>query len=275
MEVAIEAARRGGEVLMARRGAARTVELKGGIDLVTDADRASEAAVLELLRSRFPGHAVLAEESGLTEAGRTHRWIVDPLDGTTNYSHRVPHFCVSVAVEGPEGLLAGAILDPVRGELFAAGKGLGATLNGSPMRASQVGSLEGALLSTGFPYDIHERPEAPLGLFNRFIRRAQGVRRMGSAALDLAYVACGRFDGFFEFGLRPWDIAAGALLVSEAGGRVTRIDGRPLELSNGDVLAANGPLAEALLRECTEFLLEIGWKGAKPASPKGEGAKLR
>lgn len=260
---------------MARRGAARTVELKGGIDLVTDADRASEAAVLELLRSRFPGHAVLAEESGLTEAGRTHRWIVDPLDGTTNYSHRVPHFCVSVAVEGPEGLLAGAILDPVRGELFAAGKGLGATLNGSPMRASQVGSLEGALLSTGFPYDIHERPEAPLGLFNRFIRRAQGVRRMGSAALDLAYVACGRFDGFFEFGLRPWDIAAGALLVSEAGGRVTRIDGRPLELSNGDVLAANGPLAEALLRECTEFLLEIGWKGAKPASPKGEGAKLR
>lgn len=257
-----DAARAAGTVLSERFTQQRTVEFKGGIDLVTDADKASEALLLRLIRSRYPDHAILAEESGQTEARdqSPYRWIVDPLDGTTNYSHRVPHFCVSVAVEGPSGLLAGAVFDPLRDELFSAGKGLGASLNGAPMAASGVGDLHRALLCTGFPYDVRERPDAPLGLFNRFIRRAQGVRRMGSAALDLAYVACGRFDGFFEFGLKPWDIAAGALLVSEAGGVIRQIDGEPLNLSVGNIVCAGPKLAPDLIRECGEFLAEIGWK---------------
>lgn len=257
LEVAVEGARRSGQILSQRFHQRRTIEFKGGIDLVTDADRASEAVLLEYLRSRFPDHSILAEESGLfAPAGPrpAFRWLVDPLDGTTNYAHQLPHFCVSVAVEAEGELWAGAVFDPLREELFAAAKGLGATLNGVPIRASQQASLERSLLSTGFPYDIHQRPGGPLGLFNLLVRKAQGIRRMGSAALDLAYLACGRFDGFFEFGLKPWDIAAGALLVREAGGVVSRLDGSPLELSQGDVLAAGPRLAGALTLTCREFL---------------------
>lgn len=257
-QVAEEGARRAGAILAERFGKHRTVEYKGGIDLVTDADKASEAELLGFIRSRFPDHAVLAEESGVT-AGKGMRWIVDPLDGTTNYAHRVPHFCVSVAVDGPDGLLAGCILDPLRGELFSAGRGLGATLNGAPIHASATHALHRALLCTGFPYDVREKPEAPLGLFNRIIQKAQGIRRMGAAALDLAYVACGRYDGFFEFGLKPWDIAAGALLVMEAGGQMVRIDGAPLDLMCGDILASCDGMADALKAETGRFLQEIRW----------------
>lgn len=260
-----EAARRAGEILAERFHAVRTIEFKGGIDLVTDADRASEAELVRLLQARYPRHTLLAEESGLTrgDAGG-YRWIIDPLDGTTNYAHRVPHFCVSIACEGPEAdggrrLLAGAIYSPFGDELFSAGHGLGAHLNGHPMRVSETASLNRALLCTGFPYDVRERPDAPLGLFNRFIRRAQGVRRMGSAALDLAYVAAGRFDGFFEFGLKPWDIAAGALLVEEAGGRVARIDGASLDVDLGDILASNAALGDFMRQECGEFIRELGY----------------
>jgi myo-inositol-1(or 4)-monophosphatase len=258
LDTALEAARRAGQVLADRFGGQRTIRYKGGIDLVTDADHASEKVMLELLRQRFPEHAVLAEESG-GSTGNGFRWILDPLDGTTNYSHRVPHFCVSVAVEGPDGLLAGVIHDPVREETFAASRGGGATLNDEPIRPAETGDLDGALLCTGFPYDVRERPEAPLGLFNRLMRRCQGIRRFGSAALDLAYVACGRFDGFFEFGLKPWDIAAGVLLVQEAGGRVSRVDGEPLDLSVGDIVGAAPGVYEALRDETREFLKEIGW----------------
>jgi myo-inositol-1(or 4)-monophosphatase len=260
-----EAARRAGKILADRFHSTRTIEFKGGIDLVTDADKASEAELLSFIQARFPSHTVLAEESGLTRgAAGGYRWIVDPLDGTTNYAHRVPHFCVSIAVEGPvedgsRQLLAGAVLAPLSGELFSAGRGMGAHLNGAVIRVSETESLERSLLCTGFPYDIRERPEGPLGLFNRFIRRAQGIRRMGSAALDLAYVAAGRFDGFFEFKLKPWDIAAGALLVMEAGGAVARIDGEPLEVDVGDILASNSALGPLIRRECREFLAEIGY----------------
>jgi len=254
-----EAARRAGRILAERFGGPRIIEFKGGIDLVTDADKASEAAVLEFLRSRHPDHAVLAEESGYLHGGSGYRWVLDPLDGTTNYAHRVPHFCVSVAVEGPEGLLAGVIFDPLRNELFSAGLGQGASLNGKPIFVSTTTDLMRALLCTGFPYDVRERPDAPLGLFNRLMRKAQGIRRMGSAALDLAYVACGRYDGFFEFGLKAWDIAAGALLVKEAGGRCDRIDGAPLDLGIGDILAVNGGLLRALSSETQRFLGEVGW----------------
>jgi myo-inositol-1(or 4)-monophosphatase len=258
LDTALEAARRAGTVLADRFGGERTIRYKGGIDLVTDADHAAEKVMLELLEERFPDHAVLAEESGASR-GSGFRWILDPLDGTTNYSHRVPHFCVSVAVESSDGLLVGVIHDPIRGEVFAASRGGGATLNGEPIRAADTTDLDAALLCTGFPYDVREKPEAPLGLFNRLIRCSQGVRRFGSAALDLAYVACGRFDGFFEFGLKPWDIAAGALLVQEAGGRVTRVDGEPLDLAVGDIIAAAPGLYERMRDETREFLREIGW----------------
>jgi len=259
-ETAELGARRAGALLRERFLGDRTIEYKGGIDLVTDADRASEAELLAFIRSRHPAHSVLAEESGLSSGeGEGMRWFVDPLDGTTNYAHRVPHFCVTVGVaDGPE-LLAGAVFDPVRDELFSAGKGLGATLNGAPIRASAAATLHRALVCTGFPYDVRERPEAPVGLFNRIIRKVQGVRRMGAAALDLAYVASGRFDGYFEFGLKPWDIAAGALLVREAGGEMCRIDGAPLDVMVGDVLASGARVAEELKGEVAAFLQEIRW----------------
>ena len=252
-----EAARLAGRILAERFGGRRTVEFKGGIDLVTDADRASEAALVAFLRGRYPNHAILAEESGLSQAPGDLRWLVDPLDGTTNYAHRVPHFCVSVAVEGPQGLLAGAVYDPLRGELFSAARGQGAHLDGRPIAVSEASSLERALVCTGFPYDVRERPELPVGLFDRIIRKVQGVRRLGSAALDLAYVACGRFDGFFEVGLKPWDIAAGALLVAEAKGVVTRLDGAPLDLASGQVLAGGPALHRALQLECAAVIAEV------------------
>ncbi|MHB8877753.1 MAG: inositol monophosphatase family protein [Myxococcaceae bacterium] len=274
-----EGARAAGRILAERFDGERTVEFKGAIDLVTDADRAAEAALLAYLRGRFPGHAILAEESGLSEGvSQDHhgynpekgggqgfsafRWLVDPLDGTTNYAHRVPHFCVSVAVEGPGGLLAGVVFDPLRDELFSAGRGQGAWLNGRKLEVSSPPGLERALVCTGFPYDVRERPEVPVGLFDHFIRKVQGLRRMGSAALDLAYVAAGRFDGFFEVGLKPWDIAAGALLVEEAGGVVTRFDGAKLELERGEVLAAGQGLHSALRQETAAVLAALSRAGA-------------
>ena len=258
-----EAARLAGRILADLFAQARVIEWKGVIDLVTDADRASEAALLAFLRKRYPGHTVLAEESGLSAGQGPYRWLVDPLDGTTNYAHRVPHFCVSIGVEGPEGLLAGVVYEPLRDELFSAGRGQGARLNGQPLATSPTTLLEHALVCTGFPYDVRERPEVPMSLFAHFVRRVQGVRRMGSAALDLAYVAAGRFDAFFEAGLKPWDVAAGALLVTEAGGAVSRFDGAPLVLEGGQVLAAGQALHGALVREAS-----VALGGGRP-SPDG------
>ncbi len=269
--VAEEGARLAGRVLAERFQGERTIEYKGGIDLVTAADRAAEAVVLGHIRQHYPSHAVLAEESGAspgtgTNGGAGLRWIVDPLDGTTNYAHQVPHFCVSVGVDGPDGLLAGAIYDPMREELFSAARGEGATLNGRPLKVSGCTEFARALLCTGFPYDVHHKPEAPLGMLRRFIVRAQGMRRTGSAALDLAYVAAGRFDGYFEFGLKPWDEAAGALLVSEAGGVVVRIDGAPHRVGTGDVLACTPGLAPRFIAESQGFLKDIG---GSPRGPQG------
>jgi myo-inositol-1(or 4)-monophosphatase len=259
LDSAQAAARLGGKVLREAFAGSRTISYKGGIDLVTDADKASEAAVLGFLRARHPDHSVLAEESGASGAG-LYRWIVDPLDGTTNYAHHLPHFCVSVAVEGPDGVLAGAVYDPLKDELFSAARGHGATCNGMVLHASAATELKRALLCTGFPYNVHEHPEGPMGLLQRFIRKAQGIRRMGSAALELAWLAAGRFDGYFEFGLKPWDVAAGALLVLEAGGVCRRIDGAPLDLAIGDVLACAPGLEGPLVDECRTFLTELGYR---------------
>lgn len=255
-------ARAAGQVLRTRFDQARTIEFKGDTgraDLVTDADHASEAVILEWLAREVPQHAVLAEESGARGQG-AFTWYVDPLDGTVNYAHGVPHFCVTLAVEDGDGLLAAVTYDPLREELFAAARGQGATLNGRRLSVSNVTGLDAALMCTGFPYDLAQRPDAPLGLFTRIVTRAQGMRRMGSAALDLAYVAAGRLDGYFEFGLKPWDSAAGALLVAEAGGRVLRIDGAPYEPRCGDLLASGAGLSAELASRCGEFVKSIGWQ---------------
>jgi myo-inositol-1(or 4)-monophosphatase len=235
-------------VLREKWGRERTIEFKGGIDLVTDADRASEAALLGFLHGRFPEAAVLAEESGVSGGPPGGlRFFVDPLDGTTNYAHGVPHFAVTVGAADRRGLAAGATYDPLRDELFTAGRGEGAALGDAPVRHSGRSELVGSLLVTGFPYDIHEQHDLALRLFGAFIRKARGVRRFGSAALDLAYVACGRFDGFWEQKLKPWDLAAGVLIAREAGAVVTDFEGADRVLETGDVVAAPPALAGPML----------------------------
>jgi len=232
-----ELARAAGEVVRAGWGARHAPERKGRIDLVTEYDRRSESLLLERIAARFPGDAVLAEESGARApaTGATVRWIVDPLDGTTNFAHNYPFFAVSVGVERRGELVAGAVHDPVRGETFSAAAGAGATLNGRSIHVSAIDALEDALLVTGFPYDVREHPERHVPLFQDFLLRAQGIRRDGSAALNLCYLAMGRFDGFWEGNLSPWDVAAGSLIVREAGGTLSdyrggafRIDGRQI-----------------------------------------------
>lgn len=252
-----EAARLGGRVLRQRWGMRRTIDYKGGIDLVTDADRASEEAVLGFIGREFPGAAIVAEESGTRGAvagavGDGLRWFVDPLDGTTNYAHGVPHFAVNVAVSDPGGLAAGATLDPLRDELWLAGRGEGAWLGDDRLRVSETSDLKRALLCTGFPYDIQEDPDPLIRLFRAYIQRARAVRRFGAAALDLAYVACGRFDGFWEAKLKPWDVAPGILLVQEAGGAVTDFTGGDDFLHGGTICAAGPALHPRLLEVLAE-----------------------
>jgi myo-inositol-1(or 4)-monophosphatase len=248
-QACIDAVRRGGAVLAERFSRPRTIERKGSIDLVTDADRASEEAVVGFLRERFPAAGILAEESG-EHAGAPRselRFYVDPLDGTTNYAHGVPHFAVTVGVADGAGLAAGAILDPVRGELFTVARGAGAFLGERRLAVSACARLHDALLATGFAYDSHVNATYALRVFGDFTTRAQSVRRLGSAALDLAYVAGGRFDGFWEERLRPWDLAAGILMVREAGGVVTELDGGDRVLETGDILAAPPALVQPML----------------------------
>ena len=243
-EAAIAMAEEAGAILLEGYGRVHHPEKKGRIDLVTLYDRRSEALILGRIGQRFPGAAVLAEESGAhaRTGDAPLRWIIDPLDGTTNYAHNYPFFSVSIAAEWEGERVAGAVYDPVAREMFAAALGSGATLNGAPIRVSGIADLESALLVTGFPYDVREHPERVLPAFQAFLSRAQGVRRDGSATLNLCYTAMGRFDGFWEPRLSPWDMAAGALFVREAGGRVTDYRGGPFDLSGGEILASNGGL---------------------------------
>jgi myo-inositol-1(or 4)-monophosphatase len=246
-EICKAAAQAGARILRERADAPRQVEYKGRIDLVTDADRASEEAVLKLLRERAPGVALLAEESGAHAGGADLRFIVDPLDGTTNYAHGIPLYTCTVAAESRGQVLAGCTVDPSRGETYTAWLGGGAWLGDRKLSVSAPESLERALLCTGFPYDRREQLVDLLEYWNRFTSQAQGTRRLGSAALDLAYVAAGRLDGFWEKGLKPWDVAAGDLLVTEAGGRVTRFDGSPHRLDGAELVAASREILTAML----------------------------
>jgi myo-inositol-1(or 4)-monophosphatase len=250
LDFAIQTAREAGRVLAEKFGRAIRVMNKGDIDLVTEADIAAERLIVERIRSHHPRHAILTEESGdvvtVGDAGSGYKWIIDPLDGTTNYAHGYPCFCVSVALEYEGRVVVGVVYDPTRDELFAAERGGGATLNGRNLRVSETSEMNGALLCTGFPYDVRDRGDFARH-FRNFIMRAQSVRRDGSAALDLAYVAAGRFDGFYEEGLRPWDVAAGVLLVEEAGGSVTHYDGSPFRIYTPPIIASNGLVHEAML----------------------------
>ena len=250
LNFATQIAREAGNLLIQRLGVAK-VTTKGDINLVTEADIAAENLIIERIRSHYPRHGILAEESGeaiLVDGKRSEwKWIIDPLDGTTNYAHGYPCFCVSIALERDGELTIGVVYDPMRDEMFAAERGQGATLNDRRIRVSSVEELNGAMLCTGFPYNVRERPDFAREFAN-FTMAAQAVRRDGSAALDLAYVACGRFDGFWEDGLSPWDIAAGALLIFEARGKVTNFKDEPLDIYNEQVLASNGLIHDAMMR---------------------------
>lgn len=244
LEFVISLARTAGALLRDRFDDPHEVVEKRPLDLVTEADRASEAAIVAAIRTAFPTAAILGEEGGVYAASGDERFIVDPLDGTTNYAHRYPLFCVSIAYERAGRLEAAAIEAPLLGMSFAARRGGGATLNGAPIRVSEVARLEGALVCTGFNPTNFDRNGA---YYEALSRRAQGVRRDGSAALDLALVAAGRFDAFWEWDLKPWDVAAGALLIEEAGGRVSAIDGGPHRLDGGSIAAASPGLYPAFL----------------------------
>jgi myo-inositol-1(or 4)-monophosphatase len=246
-ELAVQTARDAGAVLRERLGSIRDVQFKGITDLVTDADRASEALIAERIKTAFPGHRFVGEEGTRgAEAGTAHGWIVDPLDGTTNYAHGYPHFAVSIGLEHAGRVVLGVVYDPMRDELFVAERGRGATLNGTRLRVTGEGELIRSLLATGFPYEPALRPEG-LAIWNDLMHRCQGVRRDGAAALNLAYVAAGRLDGFYERPLQPWDMAAGTLLVEEAGGTVTGFDGGRFDPYAREAVATNGPLHAVLL----------------------------
>jgi myo-inositol-1(or 4)-monophosphatase len=238
-----------GKLLMQYLGSAQ-VSHKGDIDLVTEADIAAEQLIIDRIRSHYPRHSILAEESGEAvkiDAGTaTFKWIIDPLDGTTNYAQGYPCFCVSIGLEYNGVLEMGVIYDPTRAELFAAERGEGTTLNDRRVRVSDVDELSRAMLVTGFPYNVRERPDFARE-FAIFTMNAQAVRRDGSAAIDLAYVACGRFDGFWEDGLNPWDMAAGILMIKEAGGTVSNFQNEPLSIYKKKVLATNGLIHDQML----------------------------
>jgi myo-inositol-1(or 4)-monophosphatase len=248
LELAISIAREAGTLQRERRSEPRTIGTKSSaIDLVTDVDEASERLILERIAAARPEDGILSEESGTRDGTNGYVWVVDPLDGTTNYAHGIPHFAVSIGIERDETREIGVVYDPIKEELFSAERGGGAFLNGEPIRVSTATELQRALLATGFAYDVHSAQVDNVEYFTRFIKRAQAVRRAGSAALDLAYLACGRFDGFWELDLHAWDVAAGYLLVEEAGGALSDLTGGPPPRSGAEIVGSNGPLHPALL----------------------------
>jgi len=247
LDFARQTARMAGGLLRERAHRRHRVEHKGAVDLVTEVDRLSEGAIVGAIHSTYPEHPVQAEEGTSRSESSALRWIVDPLDGTTNYAHGYPCYSVSLALERQGRIDLGVVYDPLRDELFEARRGGGARLNGELLSVSITDRLTDSLLATGFPYDIRTSPDNNLDHFALFALRAQGIRRDGSAALDLCYLAAGRFDGFWEMKLSPWDVAAGALMVSEAGGRLSDFSGGPFRIDGRQVIASNGRIHEQMI----------------------------
>ena len=254
MNAAVAAAQKAGAILREQAKSGFGIERKTSIvNLVTDADRAAEQAIVDHLLAAYPTHGVLAEERGQQLRGESGcQWIIDPLDGTTNFAHGFPFYSISIALEQRGTCVLGVVLDPIRDELFTGETGQGAWLNGRPIGVSSIAALDDALLATGFAYDIRETADNNLDHFNHFALRAQGIRRTGSAALDLCYVAAGRLDGYWEVKLSPWDSAAGAVVLKEAGGRITHFDGSPYSIYGQDLVASNGALHPAILQVLAE-----------------------
>lgn len=234
-------ARQAGAILSAGYDTEHQVDYKGVIDLVTEVDHQSEAFLLGEVQRDFPDHHIFSEESGIIQGSAEHVWYIDPIDGTVNYAHHIPIFCVSIAYASNGSLSLGAVYDPMRDEMFLAERGKGATLNGRSLRASYVTELQRSLLATGFPYNAWDTPQDNFANFVKFGKLTQGVRRLGSAALDLCYVAAARFDGFWEMSLNPWDVAAGGLICEEAGALVTNVRGEPNYLSLPQSVIASAP----------------------------------
>jgi len=257
LATAIEAVIRAGDVQMAHFGGDMQVDKKGAIDLVTNIDIEVERSFRAMIAERFPDHEVLGEEfAQAAEHDEIPRfcWVFDPVDGTTNYAHGLPIFCSSLALEIDGAPVVGAIYDPTRRELFSAERGQGAWLNGKPLRVSTPDALIDSLLVTGFPYSVQQESGELVGLFAEFLRSSRAVRRLGSAALDLCYVAAGRFEAFWEQKLNPWDVSAGALIVEEAGGRVTDSTGAPFRSRTGSIVASNGRIHDAVVDTIRAFL---------------------
>jgi myo-inositol-1(or 4)-monophosphatase len=249
INVAIEAALEAGRFLRYSVGRVKTVETKHGEErnLVSEIDRGSEEKIISIIRRHYPSHGILAEESGASKPDAEYTWIIDPLDGTTNFLHGLPVFSVTIGIEHRGEIIAGAIYDPNQDVLFTAEKGSGAYANGQRLNVSRTGELINSLLMTGFPYDIAGNPDHAVEHFVNFLMASRGIRRFGSAALDLCYVAAGRLDGFWEVNLHPWDMAAGILLVTEAGGRVSDFEGAPLSIYGKKVVASNGVIHDAMV----------------------------
>jgi len=249
LATAIDVVLRAGALQMRARGGDLEIDKKGAIDLVTRVDLEVERMCRATIADRFPDHAVLAEEldDAADLAQASHVWVFDPVDGTVNYAHGLPLFCSCLALEVDGRPEVAAVYDPVRQELFTAERGQGAWLNGAPLAVSSADTLVDGMLCTGFPYDVHETVDEVVGLFRDFVARARAVRRLGSAALDLCYLAAGRLDGFWEQRLHPWDLSAASLVVEEAGGRVTRFDGTPFDTRAGEIVASNGRLHDAMI----------------------------
>jgi myo-inositol-1(or 4)-monophosphatase len=253
LEAALEAARRAGDLLRDGFGSRLRVRYKGEVDLVTETDEVAEGVIREVLLGAYPSYGMLGEEGGETAGEEDARWIVDPLDGTTNYAHGLPMFAVSIALEKAGEVVLGVVHDPIADETFVAERGRGARLNDESISVSETDRLVRALVVTGFPYDRDEVPAA-VDLFGRFSVRAQGMRRLGSAALDLCYVAAGRLDAYYERGIHAWDVAAACLILEEAGGTVSDYKGRTFDLEGGELVASNGPLHPALVELTGDYV---------------------
>ena len=252
LQDAVRISRLAGELLKNHLLTDFSVKHKGEVDLVTEMDRSAQDLIEREILLKYPDHGILAEEDLVLNGTSGFLWIVDPLDGTTNYAHRFPMFSVSIAVVFDHEILCGVVYNPVSDEMFKAVAGEGASLNTMPLRVSNTRQLTESLLGTGFPYNIRETAQTILGHFRRFLITAQDIRRCGSAALDLCFVACGRFDGFWEMDLKPWDVAAGALIVREAGGMVTNFSGNDLGMDTSQVLASNGIIHEQMMEILNE-----------------------